>query len=350
MRAFIKRNKKTLISVLVLIAVALLTLNGVFNGHDPKEVIESVKRVAPEYILRAVFCVLLFICMQGFIIYIMLKASRQKAVLGHCMLLAFSGYFFCSITPFAIGGPSMQLYYMKKDGIAVPVSAAIILIFTFMYKVVLVFVGFGILIFGQDMLWGELRGIHVWYGVGLFLTAGFCFMIGFFVFRSDLARRFFVWGVKKLEEKHILKHKEGRVEKVRAGMERYEITADYFLDHKLLSLLVFLLSCVQRFILFSVTYYVYTGLGGTQYGLWEIALLQSVVSLCVDLLPIPGGMGVSELIFMSIFTGVFLPGTEITGLALSRGISYYVQLIVCAVVAIFAHFFFTRMKEKKSGK
>ena len=72
--------------------------------------------------------------------------------MGKCMLYSFTGYFFCSITPFASGGPPMQIYYMKKEKVPIPVASIVMLIVTFMYKVVLVMVGLFFLLFGHRII------------------------------------------------------------------------------------------------------------------------------------------------------------------------------------------------------
>ena len=54
-------------------------------------------------------------------------------------------------------------------------------------------------------------------------------------------------------------------------------------------------------------------------------ILQAVISVAVDMLPLPGGVGVSEGLFMTMFEPVF--GEKLLpGMLLSRGISYYALL------------------------
>ena len=40
-------------------------------------------------------------------------------------------------------------------------------------------------------------------------------------------------------------------------------------------------------------------------GFWDIPFLQAVISVSVDMLPLPGGMGISETLFLTIFSPVF---------------------------------------------
>lgn len=326
-----------------------LTVIALLRGQDMGDIIGAMANADIRYIIPAILCVLVFVFIQAICIRISLYALRQHTTMFRCTLYAFTGFFYCLITPFQAAGPPMQMVYMKKEKIPYSVSAIVLFIISFMFKLVLVAVGFGVIIFRQDLIKGPLQGSLGFFGVGLFLTAGFCFILILIIFKSDLMRRFFKFLLRKLEEKHILKHKEGRIESLDAGMDRYKETASYFLEHKILMLVIFLFSCVQRFILFYATYFVYRALGLYGVDAWTITILQAVIPLCVDMIPIPGGMGLTELLFARIFAGIFTGATLFPGLILSRGISYYVQLIVCGAAAVFTHFYFRRL-ERGQGK
>lgn len=56
-----------------------------------------------------------------------------------------------------------------------------------------------------------------------------------------------------------------------------------------------------------------------------------MVQLGSEMLPLPGGMGVNELMYLKVFSPVFGDQTLST-LILSRGVGYYCQLIICGLV------------------
>jgi uncharacterized membrane protein YbhN (UPF0104 family) len=70
------------------------------------------------------------------------------------------------------------------------------------------------------------------------------------------------------------------------------------------------------------------------------------------MLPLPGGMGISETLFLSIFRPVF--GTLLLpGMVLSRGLGYYSELLISALFTLVAVVVFQRReikKEKMLGK
>ena len=76
------------------------------------------------------------------------------------------------------------------------------------------------------------------------------------------------------------------------------------------------------------------------------SLLYGMISVAVDMLPLPGGMGISETLFSSIFLPIFGAELVLPGMILCRGISYYTQLLISAIMTVAAHLVF-RKKDSK---
>ena len=67
----------------------------------------------------------------------------------------------------------MQIYYMKKEKISIPVATVILMIVTITYKFVLVAIGVGIAVFGRGFLHRYLTGILPIFYLGLALNIFF---------------------------------------------------------------------------------------------------------------------------------------------------------------------------------
>ena len=263
--------------------------------------------------------------------------------MGHCALYSFVGFFFSCITPSASGGQPMQIFYMKKDKLPIPVTTLVLMIVTITYKAVLVVIGLVICLFGGGFLRGYL-GDYMWVfylGVGLNVFCVTFMMI--LVFAPGLAKWIMVTGLKLIEHIRILKPRKSRLEKLEASMDQYHETAAFWASHKRVILNVFLITFVQRCILFTVTYWVYRALGLHSYGILTITILQAVISVSVDMLPLPGGMGISETLYMVMFVPVF-GSLMLPSMLLSRGISYYGQMLISAVMTCVAHMTIGRLK------
>ena len=103
---------------------------------------------------------------------------------------------------------------------------------------------------------------------------------------------------------------------------------------------------MQRFALFTVTYMVYLAFGMSGSNIWDIIFLQAVISISVDMLPLPGGMGISESLFLKISSPVFQSVT-LPAMVVSRGLSYYSQLLISALFTVVAQIYYTIKKNKR---
>ncbi len=287
-------KKQTVFNLLFLVIVFGLTMYLVFRGKDIGDIIRTAREADGRYLLLSLVCVVFFILGESVIIFYMMKTLGASVKMTHCALYSFVGFFFSCITPSASGGQPMQIFYMKKDKLPIPVTTLVLMIVTITYKAVLVVIGVLICFLGGDFLRGYL-GDYMWVfylGVGLNVFCVTFMMI--LVFAPGLAKWIMVKGLKIIEHVRILKPKKARLEKLEASMDQYHATAAFWASHKRIILNVFIITFVQRCILFTVTYWVYRALGLHEYGILTVTILQAVISVSVDMLPLPGGMGISE--------------------------------------------------------
>ena len=158
------------------------------------------------------------------------------------------------------------------------------------------------------------------------------------VFHPVLARTIMVKGLALLEHARLLKKRAARLEKLNLSMDKYRETAVYLKDHKMVLVNVFAITMFQRFALFAATWFVYRSFGLSGFPAGVILLLQAVISVSVDMLPLPGGMGISEKLFLMIFVPVFGARLLLPGMILGRGLGYYTELVLSAVLTIVANF------------
>lgn len=333
-------KKKLIWNMLILFAVFGLTLYGVFRGEDLGALMDAVTKADIRYLIPGVALVVCFIWGESIIIWYMMRSFKIYLKKRVCFLFSSVGFFFSCITPSATGGQPMQIYYMKKEKIPVPVSAVILMVVTITYKLVLVVIGLGILIFGRGFLRHYLERILPVYYLGLGLNVFCVSFMTILVFHPLLAEEILVKGMDWLERLHLMKKKAARRERLRNAMQVYRETASYLKGNYKVIINVILITFVQRILLFSVTWMVYLALGMSGVSAVEVILLQAVISISVDMLPLPGGMGISETLFLRIFCTVF-GALTLPALVLSRGLGYYSQLIISALFTVVAQLYYT---------
>ena len=336
-----KKNKRVIFNGAFLIIVFVLTIYGVFHGEDLGAMMDAIRSADKRWLVPGLALVAFFIWGESIIIWYMMRSCGIHLKERLCFLVSSVGFFFSCVTPSASGGQPMQIYFMKKEKIPIPVSTVILMIVTIIYKLVLVAIGLGIVLFARGFLNTYLGDVLFIFYLGLGLNI-FCvtFMM-ILVFHPFLAKRIMTLGHTILEKLHLLRKKEGRLAKLEASMDMYNDTAAYIRQHPMLMLNVFLITFGQRIALFTVTYFVYRAFSLTGTPMITLITLQAVIAVSVDMLPLPGGMGISETLFLIIFAPVF-GELLLPGMVLSRGLGYYSELLISALftlvaVVVFGH-------------
>ena len=330
-----KSRKKIIFNGVFLAVVFALTIYGVFHGEDLSSMMDAIHRADKRWLIPGIALVAFFIWGESIIIWYMMRSSGIQLKKRTCFLFSSVGFFFSCITPSASGGQPMQIYYMKKEKISIPVSTVILMIVTITYKLVLVVIGIGIAIFGRGFLHKYLEGILPVFYLGLALNIFCVTFMTILVFHPLLAKAIMVKGMKLLERLHLVKKKDGRLKKLEDSMDTYRNTAAYLKNNPFVIVKVIGITFIQRMALFAVTWFVYQAFGLHGTGFWEILFLQAVISVSVDMLPLPGGMGISETLVLNIFSPVF-GGLLLPGMVLSRGLGYYGELLISAAFTVVA--------------
>ena len=340
-----RSRKKIIWNAFFVAAVFALTLYGVFHGEDLGAMTDAIRGVEAGWLIPGAALILFFIWGESVILWYMLKSFGIRLRRRICFLFSSVGFFFSCITPSASGGQPMQIYYMKKEKVPIPVATVILMVVTITYKLVLVAVGLGVACFGRGFLHRYLEGILPIFYLGLLLNVFCVAFMTVLVFHPTLTESILKRGLIWLERLRFLRHKEERGRKLEESMRVYRDTALYLKKHAGALTWVMFLTFVQRLALFSVTWVVYLGFGMRGTSAWEVVLLQAVISVCVDMLPLPGGMGISEALFMNLFAPVF-GAVLLPAMVLSRGMGYYGELMISAVFTVAAQLYYTFRRER----
>ena len=181
-------KKKKIGNGLFLAAVFILTIYSVFHGEDLHAVLKAIVRVNPWYLLPAVLGVIIFIWGESIIIHYMLGTLSIRTKKRTCFQYSCIGFFFSCITPSASGGQPMQIYYMRKNKIPVPVATLVLMIVTITYKSVLVFIGLFVAFFQRGFVHKYLEGILPVFYLGVALNVFCCIAMSVLVLCPSLAK------------------------------------------------------------------------------------------------------------------------------------------------------------------
>lgn len=339
-----QEKKKWAFQLLFLLLVMTATLYGLFRGNDLKQITVMIQTATWTWWLLGLVLVVLFICGESVILHDIMRTLGTTHRVGHCFLYSFIGFFFSCITPSAGGGQPAQVYFMKKDRIPAAVSIPVLILVTITYKLVLVVYGVIVLVFRPGKILEALEPVIGWCYLGFFLNTAFVGLCLMLIFWPSAVERF-LRGCLRLAGRFLPQERTKHIgETITEWMERYRDVAGCFQSHWGLLVRVMILTIIQRSLLFAVTWVTMRSFGIHGNGLWTVIVLQAMISMGTDLLPLPGGMGASETMFMRIFPALCGGELGLPVLLVSRGISYYGQLLISAVCTAVAAFVIGRPK------
>lgn len=322
-------------SMLLLITLILVTTVVVFQGNDAAAVFAAIGTVALPWLLLGIGLALLFVSLEGFIIWYLLHSAERKVSLPSCIRWSFIGFFFSGITPSSTGGQPMQVYYMKQKGVPVSESTPVLMIVAVLYKLILVLVGIGIWLFQKDSL-KMYFGSYLWlYYLGLLLNTTLVVFLVFIMVSPVLSRKILLGAENVLVTIRILKQSQERRAKLAGFVAEYQDVVYSFKHKKGKLLIAAMITLLQRCCPFLIMWVVYRGLGLTGTGILTIVILQAAVTIAVDLLPLPGAAGITELVSAAVFAGIFPGELLAAALCVSRGISFYIVMLLSGMLLLF---------------
>ncbi|EOS68924.1 hypothetical protein C818_02800 [Lachnospiraceae bacterium MD308] len=327
-----KGTRKFLFNIGVFTAVMLLTFWFVFRSQDISRTVEAVQKMSLGYLAAAFLLAVLFVSAEGCMIWYLLKGIGEQTRFTRCIGYSFIGFFFSGLTPSATGGQPMQLYYMKKDGNSLSASSVVLMSVAVVYKLVLVLIGIGIVLFWNAPLKGYLQKYYGLYFLGLFLNTALVLILLLVMFSPSVIRGIFYRAERIIVGLRLWKESGARREKMEQFLAGYQGTVCFLKENKKMIWVILGGTFLQRFTVFVLTYVVYRGLGLSGTALLDIVFVQASVYIAVDMLPVPGAQGITEAMYICVFGGIFTGHYLAASMCITRGISFYAVMVIGAAV------------------
>ena len=329
-----KNRLKNQLSYLFFILLAILAFYTIFRDNDLGVIYASLLQMNLWYVLFAAMTALIFTMMEGIMIWYLLKGLQGKANFKNCIRYSFVGFLYSGITPSATGGQPMQLYHMKRDGNSLSASTVVLMTVALVYKLVLVIMGMAMVLLGFSTLKENLGSYLQLFYLGTFLNTALVVVLLIVMIFPNFARVLLLSAVRLLAKVKILKKSDSRVNKIEQFIQNYQNAVLFLLHNKKRVLAVVIATFVQRCLVFILPYIVYREFGLTGTNILTILMIQMSIYLAVDMLPLPGAQGITELMYRQAFRKIFTLKYVVPSMCVSRGISFYFLLFVSIAVCI----------------
>ena len=306
-----KDLKKTIFNFLIFILLIVVTFKYVLRNQSLSKVFEIISNVDIKYVIIGIFCMIGYFMFECVNIKNVLNVLGKKVPLRRIYKYVSIGFLFSGITPAASGGQPMQIYFMHKDDIPVSYSTLALLVELISFQIMVLL--FGIL--GAIVNYELLNGISVIFyivGTTISLIALTVMLVCF----------------------------------LKPNLASYSTSLKLLKKDKSIFIKSLILVFCQMALYYSVPYFVCKAFNINTYSILKIITMQGLLFCSVSSIPMPGAVGVSEGLFLSIYNNIF--GKELLGSAtlLNRFINFYLFIFVGLLVTIFNIIKIKKSKDK----
>lgn len=330
-------KRKSLVGIALILGLMAFTGYMLLRDMSFSRLAGTLRQLNPLWLLVGLGMMFLFVGSEALCSRIILGRLGHKVLYRRCLGYSFVGFYVSSITPSSTGGQPAQVYYMSKDGIPAAHGALNMMLVAVCYQAVVIAYALTAALthFNLVQNLGGGLGLLLLYGVVVngSLTVGMLSLM----FLPNAARKLTGGILKLLVKTHIIRNEEKARQRLEKQMEEYRKGAQCVKQNPGMMPALLLITVVQLTALFFVPVAVYYAFGLSGSSPLEIIATQSLVTLAVANLPLPGAVGASEGGFVTAMALFFGSSLVTPAVLVSRGISFYSLLVISAVVALTVH-------------
>ena len=336
----IKSIKKQILNVIFLLLLVFVTFFVLINSSKEFSISELFSFISQ---LNPIYLSLGIVAMIGYVVTLGLSYKVICSHLGHrCSLIKHTAYacsevYYSAITPSASGGQPAAALYMHKGGIPVSVSSATLLFNTFNHTLAIMIFGIGALMIrtGDFMYFGTFSKILIIAGLAVqFLLITFFIVL---MISRKTVEKICVGTVSLLAKIRIIRRKEERIKQVLEIINQYVTCINMIKSNTLLFVKVLSLNLLQRLCNLVITWFVFAATGITGFGFVDIIAMQSFCMLGANSVPLPGSVGVSEMLYVDVFKTALPDDMLLPAMMVTRCLSYYLCFILSGIVTFINH-------------
>lgn len=328
-----------LINIFVIAIVLALQLNSEEGITSLDEVFNSNMKL--EFILVAVLCFLVANLISSLKLDIYHKKFQKRYRPVLCFKTHMMSKYYTKLTPFGIGGQPFQVYYFSKYGVRASNSLTMVscsyvsnkLMYGLLALIMVSTFKFNDLLMSQGKL---VNIVIVLAFISFAVLALFLTFVILMCVNKKLGHKIVSWIIKLLTKLRIVKNPSAVYLKIMRPTLIFQRKMQKFFASKGRTLLFLSLSLLEYIIEYSVLFFVYSAFNGFDISVyWQLLSISMIIELACHSIPLPGGSGLAELSFSTIFASLFDSGVLFWALIIWRIITYYTYLFTGVGIIVY---------------
>ncbi|CDA25693.1 uncharacterized protein BN528_00198 [Roseburia sp. CAG:197] len=351
-KSFIKQNKNKIICFIVTLLLAAFTIYAVFSGGGISfdELMTCIKNASWPELILAMLSMLGFIYFEGEAIRVIVAHMGYPTKRSHGFVYSAADVYFSAITPSASGGQPASAFFMMRDGMPGAAVMTALLVNLIMYTLAVVTIGLvDVIFFPKIFLNFTWAGKLLIIGGGLILS-GFAILFYLLLKKPPIIKAAGMGIASLLRKLRCHKLADKIEKKMESALEEYGQCVEVVLGGKSMMVKAYILNLLQRLSQIVVTLFTYMAMHGEWHNLPKLFATQIYVVLGSNCVPIPGGVGVADYLMLKGYKQLMTKGEAYRLEILSRGISFYVCMIISMVAVAIGYIVIKRKKSLEKRK
>lgn len=348
MKKVSKNVKKQILNisfVLLLVGITLAVLLTSNKELNFQNIFDFIKNSNHWLLAASVLCMVAGIIFEGLCIHIISRKFGHKGRLVSSIAYSSADIYYSAITPSATGGQPASAYYMVKDGMGAGTASFTLLVNAIAYTAALLILSAFAFVIRPAMFTGFEPMVKFFVIFGMSMQA---VLLGLFIACMFCHRAVLKVGnglITLLTKMHLVKHPDKWRKKVHDEVEKYRNCARTIKKHGLLFVNAILLTLAQRVVRVIISCCICIA-AEPETSFWDVFALQSFVIVGYTFLPVPGGVGAFEYLYLHTYRLIYDSDAFIlSAMMVMRTVSYYLSIIVSGIMTLSYHVYLMRRKK-----
>lgn len=292
----------------------------------------------PFWMVLAIICMISFIVFEGLALLSVIKAFGHPRAINKGIVYSAADIYFSAITPSATGGQPASAYYMMADGVPAAVSAVALLLNLVMYTVSIMTIGIIAVVLRPELFMHFTVPSKVLIIIGYLVLGSLCTFIILLIKREDWVHAIGSFIIKVSGKIKLIRNKGRFEKKLDRITNEYRDCAEMIDGHRGMLVKCFIFNFLQRSLQICVSVMIFLAGGGEVAKAVDIWVTHAFAVIGSNCIPVPGAIGVIDYLLIDGMTDLMSEQDATTLELASRGISFYVCVILCIVIVAIGHF------------
>ena len=343
-----------LVNIFVIVIVLATQLNSEQGISSFKDVFSS--DVNFEYIAIALLCFLVANIISSFKLDFYHKKLQKRYRPLLCFKTQMMGKYYTKLTPFGVGGQPFQVYYFSKYGVKASNSLTMVscsyvsnkLVYGLLALIMVATFRLNKLLMSQGNL---VNIVIVLAFISFIFLALYLTFVILMCLNKKLGHKIIAFVIKVLTKFRIVKNPSAVYLKIMRPTLVFQRKMQKFFLSKGITCEFLVLSVFEYVIEYSVLFFIYSAFNGFDISVyWQLLSISVIIELACHSIPLPGGSGLAELSFSTIFATLFDSGVLFWALIIWRLITYYTYLFSGLGIIVYDYAYGKRKMKKLKAR